>query len=82
MLNLQITNPKIEKQFNKIINFFNGNIEKALLDMIDLENKKLSSKPVPDWKKDFLSASVWTEENEKRIKDLRQEMRNWKIREF
>ena len=82
MLNLQIADQKLEQEFHNILKFFNGNVEKALEDMINLENQKIRAKPKQDWKKDFLSVSVWNEENERNINELRKEMRNWKIRGF
>ena len=82
MLNLQIKNPKLEQEFHNILKFFNGNVEKALQDMINLENQRINANPKQDWKKDFLSVSVWNEENERNISELRKEMRNWKMREF
>ena len=82
MLNLQIANPKLEQEFYNILNFFNGNVEKALQEMINLENKKIKVKQKQDWKQDFLSVSVWSEENERNINELRKEMRNWKIIKF
>ena len=82
MLNFQIENPKLEQEFHNILKFFNGNVEKALQDMINLENQRIRANPRKDWKKDFLSVSVWNEENERNISELRKEMRNWKMREF
>ncbi|MCD4665226.1 MAG: hypothetical protein K8R68_08135 [Bacteroidales bacterium] len=82
MLNLKITNPKLEQEFHNILKFFNGNLEDALQDMINLENQRIKVKPKQDWKKDFLSVSVWDEANENNINELRKEMSNWKIPEF
>ncbi|MBC8185776.1 hypothetical protein H8E88_32215 [candidate division KSB1 bacterium] len=81
MLNLKITNPKLEREFHNILNFFNGNLEDALQDMINLEKQNIQAKPKQDWKKDFLSVSVWDEANENNITEENKLFGIWKDHE-